>query len=255
MATGYFTGLWLGFGLIILGIETYYFIISRYIDKELDLLEAAIFIFCLVFSIILFIRSFSGGSSILSGIISFFPMPAAYTIMTAIRTSREKIEQKIDQDKELNNWLYTIEKEPENVNACVAAGDIYFKRKDYEKAMEFYNKAENLMEMPYITEKIKITEKEIKIQKGIIWVCPECSFDNPGEKTKCRYCGYSKVDKNLLKDIKNYKKELIKGIYVVVFGPLAVILLVVLYLVLPVYLALIFTLIAIYLTIRFFITY
>ncbi|MCM8789206.1 MAG: hypothetical protein NC907_05395 [Candidatus Omnitrophica bacterium] len=255
MAGGYFTGLWLGFGLIVLGMECYYFILARYIDKELTGLEAVIFISCLIFSIALFIKSFSGYSSILTGIISFFPLPVAYAIMTAIRTSKDKIEQKIDQDRDLNNWLYTIEKEPENVNAYVAAGDIYFKRKDYEKAMKFYQKAEKLIEMPYISEKIKITEKEIKIQKGLVWVCPECSFDNSGETTKCRYCGYSKIDGNLLKDIKNYKRELIKGIYVVVFGPLAVIVSIALYIQLPAYLALIFTLVVIYLTIRFFINY
>jgi len=255
MSAGYFLGLWLGFGLIILGIEFYYFILSRYIEKDLGATEAIISIPGFVLSIFLFIRSFSSDNLFFYGFISLLPLPLSSMIFNAIVSSKEKMIQKISEEKDLKDWLYTIQQQPENVNAYISAGDIYFNRKDYEKAIELYRKAWEIMEMPYIIQRIKTAEKELKIQKGIIWVCPECSYDNPQNVLKCNFCGYTKVDKNLCRDIRHNKNELIRAAIIIAAGPLAVIFVIVLYIVMPLYLALIFTLIIIYLTIRFFITY
>ncbi|MCX7706312.1 MAG: tetratricopeptide repeat protein [bacterium] len=189
------------------------------------------------------------------GVISFLPLPAADIIINFILSSKEKIRQRMEEERSLNDWLYTIEKQPDNLNAYVSAGDIYFDRKNYEKAIEFYKKAYQIMEMPYVLQRIKTAEKELKIQKGIIWVCPECSFDNQGGVNNCKYCGYSRIDKDIFKEIRRNKKEIIKASTIIVLGPIAVILFWVLYIIMPPYLALIFTIIVIYLTIKYFTTY
>lgn len=252
---GYFIGLWLGIGLIVLGIEFYYFIVAKYLEKDLTLFESLVFIGCLILSIWIFIKSFSSSDMFLLGLVSFLPLPVSAVIINKIVSSKEKIEQKIEEDNALKNWLYTIEKQPENVNAYVSAGDIYFNRKNYEKALDLYQKALQIMEMPYILQRIRTTEKEIKIMKGIIWVCPECSFDNPGEMNKCRVCGYSKIDRDLIRDARQHKKEMIKATALIVFGPIAVLVFVALYIIMPPYIALFLTLLVIYLTIRYFTTY
>lgn len=254
MIGGYFLGLYLGFGLIIIGIEFYYFILSRYIEKDLTVIEAIIFMFCLIISIVIFIK-FLSLENLLLGFVSFLPLPVAAVIIKTIKSSKEKIQQKIDEEKELKNWLYTIENQPENVNAYVAAGDIYFKRNQFEKALEFYQKAEKLINMPYIMKKIKITEKEIKIKNGIVWVCPECSFDNPENTSRCRVCGYSRMDKDLIKDVKHHKRELLKALLFIILAPIGIILFFVLYIIMPMYLALVLTILFIYLTIKIFSTY
>ncbi len=252
---GYFLGLWLGLGLILLGIEFYFFILARYIEKDLTGIEAIIFILCLVLSIGMFVKSVGSEEMFILGLFSLLPLPVAELTIKSIRTTREKIQEKIEEETDLKNWLYTIEKQPENVNAYVSVGDIYFKRKEYEKALEFYKKASSIIDMPYIHERIKITEKELLIQKGLVWVCPECSYDNKAEDLKCKVCGYSKLDRDILSDIWKHRKDLLKGSLVVIIGPLILIFLVALYIVLPTYLALIITLVAIYFTIKFFITY
>lgn len=255
MASAFFLGLWLVFGLVILGIQFYYFILARYLEKDLTLFETLIFLCCLVISISIFIKSFSSSEMVLIGLISLLPLPIAAGIIYIITSSKEKIQEKIREEKSLRDWLYTIEKQPDNVNAYVSAGDIYFNRKKYETALELYKKAYQIMEIPYVLQRIKTSEKEMKIQKGIIWVCPECSFDNFGEVNNCRNCGYSKIDRNILKDIRHYKKEIIKAIAIITLGPIVLIFLVACYTILPVYIALIITLLVIYLIIRYFTSY
>lgn len=255
MMAAFFLGLWLVFILIILGIEFYYYILNRYFEKELTGIEAIIFFICLIVSIILFMKSFSQDSIILFGLLSTLPVPAADFIIKSIVKSKEKAVEKIEKEKNIKNWLYTIEKQPDNVNAYVELGNIYFNDKNYEKAMEFYKKAQQVMDLPYIREKIKITEKELLIQKGIVWVCPECSFDNPGTSEKCKFCGYTKIDANILRELKSNKQYLLKGIFWILIGPLIVIFFFALYLIMPVYLALIITILAIYFVIKYFLTY
>ncbi|HOC03152.1 MAG TPA: hypothetical protein PKK91_06700, partial [bacterium] len=135
MFDGYFLGLWLGAVLIILGIEFYYYIVARYIEKDLTTSEAIIFIFCLLISIAILILPFRYNKNIFLGIFSIVPLPLVDLIIRAIVGSKEKIQQHIDEEKQLQNWLYTIEKQPENVNAYVAIGDIYFHRNEFEKAL------------------------------------------------------------------------------------------------------------------------
>ncbi|MCM8817828.1 MAG: tetratricopeptide repeat protein [Candidatus Omnitrophica bacterium] len=255
MFGAFFLGLWLAFGLIILGIEFYYFIVSRYLEKDLSGLEALILIFCFAISIFMFIKSIFHEEMIILRLFSLLPLPLARGVIYTIGFTKEKVQQKIEEEKSLRDWLYTIEKQPDNVNAYVSIGDIYFEKKDYEKALEFYNKAYKIMEMPYILKRIRTSEKELKIQKGVIWVCPECSFDNLNEVKQCKICGYSKVDRNILRDIKHLKKEIFKGIAIIIFGPLVLIFLAALYIILPIYIALGITLLMIYFTIKYFVTY
>ncbi|HOK81027.1 MAG TPA: hypothetical protein PKW86_09020 [bacterium] len=251
MGIAFFLGLWIAIIFIILGIEFYYYILARYIEKDLTIVEGIIFISCLCVSVMIFSKS----QEFFSGLISIILLPMADMVIKMIVESKEKVRHRLEEQKEMESWLYTIEKQPENVNAYVAIGDIYFKKRDYEQALVYYKKAQNLMDLPYIREKIGVTEKELAIKNGTVWVCPECSFDNPGEIKKCKVCGYSKIDRNLFAEIKKNKKEFLKAGLWVLIGPFALILFFALYVVMPIYLALIITLVAIYFTIKYFITY
>jgi len=255
MFEGYFLGLWLGGVLIILGIEFYYYLVARYIEKDLTTFEATVFIFCLLVSIAILILPFRYNKNIFLGVFSIVPLPLLDLIIRATASSKEKIQQLVNEERQLQNWLYTIEKQPENVNAYVAIGDIYFHRNEFEKALDFYQRAQKIMDMPYIMGKIKVAEKELKIKNKIIWVCPECSFDNPWEVEKCRVCAYTRTDKDLFRDIKYHKKEMVKGFLFVIIAPMGVIFFIALYIVMPMYLALVITMLIMYLAIRFFFTY
>ncbi|MGC9066595.1 MAG: hypothetical protein ACP5JO_08260 [Candidatus Ratteibacteria bacterium] len=247
----FFLGLWIAIIFIILGIEFYYYILARFIEKDLTIIEGIIFIVCLCIAVMIFAKS----QEFFSGLISISLLPLTDFIIKVAVESKEKLRRQLEEQRNLENWLYTIENQPENVNAYVSIGDIYFQKQDYKRALVYYKKAQNLIDLPYIMEKIKITEKELAIKKGIVWVCPECSFDNPGDIKRCKVCGYSKIDRNLFAEIKKNKKEILKAGLWFLIGPFALILFFALYVIMPIYLALIITLAAIYFTIKYFITY
>ncbi|HOJ31712.1 MAG TPA: tetratricopeptide repeat protein [bacterium] len=251
MGAAFFLALWITLVFIILGIEFYYYILARYLEKDLTALEGIVFIILFCISIVIFAKSWA----FFSGLISIALLPAVDLVIRAIVESKEKALHRLQEQKNLENWLYTIEKHPGNVNAYISIGDIYFQKRNYQQALIYYKKAQEIMDLPYIKEKIGITEKEIAIKNGVIWVCPECSFDNLGEFQKCKVCGYSKIDRNILAEIKRNKKEILKACVWILIGPFTLILFFALYVVMPIYLALIITLAVIYFTIRYFITY
>jgi rubrerythrin len=107
----------------------------------------------------------------------------------------------------------------------IDTGDLYVRNSEYDQAIEYYRQADEInkrfkiKEFPGISFKIKQAEKEDKIKKGEIWVCPECGYDNQGNADTCRNCGYIR---NLLKsakfDIARQKTEIKRDIRKSILG-------------------------------------
>ncbi|MCD6407670.1 tetratricopeptide repeat protein [bacterium] len=157
----------------------------------------------------------------LIGILFIFLPPVIWFLMEIITRITENQLTKMEEEKEKEELLETIQKNPVNVNAYIKLGDIYFKKEDYEKALFYYRKAHSIQDLPWILHRIKVTEKEDRIKKGLIWVCPDCSFENPSETKKCKNCGYTKEIKD---ELEKHKDFILKGILWIIFGPIPVML-------------------------------
>jgi len=250
---GFFLGLKFVFVLIILGMEFYFLIFDKYTEGELSYVE------------FWFLLSIAGVSVLMVGYylkffrVSFLPiffMPIGYISIKLIQGYKEKKIEETSVDKNVEDLLYTIEKQPENINAYVSLGDTYFKKENYETALIYYKKAYQINELPWIAQKIKVSEREGRIKKGEIWVCSECSFENPGSVDTCKNCGYIREPiKSIKEDLKKNKKEINKGIFLIIFVPFAIIFLLVLIAVLPLYLSLVIFLLAMYFILRKFFTW
>jgi len=209
---GYFLGLKLAFLLIIIGMETYFLVIDRYIEKDITISQFFILMGTLIFSLFLVVTRMT--------FFSIFLLPICYLIIQFYEKSyQEGIEKKYKREK-LRKVMDMIEKNPDNYEAYVAAGDIYFEDRDYEKALQYYRKAEEINSAPWIKQKIKIAEKEDRIKKGQIWICPECSIENKGEDEKCKKCGYIREPiKSIKKDVLKHKEWIKKSLFFVIFIP------------------------------------
>ncbi len=212
--------LWIG--LIFLGLQAWWFwywVSYGELGKEqfitIELVVGA--------SIFLLFFVCNKGFFLLSPFIFFFPA-AVWGILKKLEKHREEKITRVEEEKELKNWFYTIEKHPEHVQAYVAIGDIYFKREDYKKALFYYRKAYEIEKYPWILQRIKITEKEDKIKRGEIWICSECSFENPGYLERCKNCGnMRKPVESLKEDFVKVKEDIKKGLLWIVIGPFVII--------------------------------
>lgn len=239
--SGYFAGLKFGFILIVLGIEFYYLIFERIIEKEIEHDELIILGILFIISIIVAVLK--------NSLIAIFLPFSGFIILYFLK---EKKEEKITKDmeiKRLKELGKIIKQQPNNFNAYVEIGDYYFKKEDYEEALKYYKKAYEIKELPWISQKIKISKKEDKIKKGIIWICRECGEENKREDEKCKNCG---MEKNLVKSILTDLKANKKYIILLFVSPLIVTIFFLIYLHLPLYLSLFLTLFLIYLAIRIF---
>jgi len=91
---------------------------------------------------------------------SIFLLPICYLIIQFYEKSYEEgIEEKYKKER-LKKVMDIIEKNPDNYEAYVVAGDIYFEDREYEKALQYYRKAEEINSAPWIKQKIKNSRKE-----------------------------------------------------------------------------------------------
>ena len=59
MGAAFFLALWITLVFIILGIEFYYYILARYLEKDLTALEGIVFIILFCISIVIFAKSWA----------------------------------------------------------------------------------------------------------------------------------------------------------------------------------------------------
>ncbi|HOV21784.1 MAG TPA: hypothetical protein PLW95_03785 [bacterium] len=162
------------------------------------------------------------------------PIPLIiWFLMKQYEDKTNKLNALLQEKEEINNLLNIIEnaKEPALLyKALVELGDLYIKKEKFEKGIDCYKRANEIAEKSHIpgllglSAKIKLAEKEIKIKKGEIWVCNECSYDNPGNTDTCKICGNKKdVGKSIKSDIVLHKQEIKKEAIPIIFVGITII--------------------------------
>lgn len=212
LESGYFLGLKLAFLLIIAGIEAYFLIFDKYIEGEIHIFHLPILIGTFIFSLFLIITKIS--------FFSIFPLPICYLIIRFCEKSYERRIEKKLEDEKLKRLINMVKGDPHNYELNVRIGDIYFEKKYYTEALKYYRNAEKINPTPEINHKIKIAEREEKIEKGEIWICPECSVENMREDEICKNCGYIRdTIKSIKEDVKKHKEWIKKNLFFVIFIP------------------------------------
>ena len=242
--SGYFSGLKLAFILIVLGIEFYFFVFDRIIEKDITSTEILILSGLFGISIFLMVWRLT--------LISIFIPPFGFVLINLFHKKKEDLITKQMEEKRLKELEEIIQQQPNNFKAYLELGDYYFKRENYKEAIKFYEIAYKLKDLPWIKNKLQIAEREQKIKEGIIWICKNCGETNLKEDEKCRNCG---EEKEILKSIKKDLKETKKYFILLFISPLIVALVILIIIYLPLYLSLILFLLLLYLVFRFFLTY
>ncbi|MCM8760333.1 MAG: hypothetical protein NC832_01255 [Candidatus Omnitrophica bacterium] len=222
---GFFLGLHFGITLIVVAIEFYFCVFTRYIDKEIEGLEflilSLITLLCILFSLPL--------SKFSIGLWGIFPLPIGYFTFRIMERCGIELEFRNRIERKLKTLKENARRNPHIPEIFTEIGDIYFNLKRYEEALPYYYRAYSLKESAEISHKIKIAERENKIQKGEIWICSECGTTNSGSSDKCIKCGNSNrailsVKQDLIRNKDEIKKWVIKGfsipfagIFIVIF--------------------------------------
>ncbi len=240
---GYFAGIKLGFILIVLGIEFYFFVFDRIVEKDITPSETLIFSILFGISIFLMVWKLT--------LISIFIPFLGFVFINLINKKKEDLITKQMEEKRLKELKEIIEQQPDNFTAYVELGDYYFKKEKYSEAIKFYETANKLKDLPWIKNKLQIAEREQKIKEGIIWICKNCGETNLKEDEKCRNCG---EEKEVLKSIKKDLKETKKYFILILISPIigAFIILIIIYL--PLYFSIFIFLLLLYFVFKFFLT-
>jgi tetratricopeptide (TPR) repeat protein len=222
---GFFLGLKLGFILIVLAIEFYFIALDKYTEGDISKTEfnvlSGITGLCIIISAVQ-LKKFSVGLWLI------IPVPLFYFIFSFFEHSLEEKENERSTVKRVRILEDKIGRNSKSSNSYSMLGDIYFKKGDYGKALEYYRKAFSIRETSELGHKIKIAGKEDRIQRGEIWVCRECGADNPGKSEKCISCGSIKspaasIKKDILASRAEIKKWVVCG-FGIPFAVIAVIL-------------------------------
>jgi len=241
---GYFAGLKIGFILIVLGIEFYFFVFDRILEK--DITPTEILIFSILFGLSIFLMVWK------LTLISIFIPFLGFAIINFLNKKKEDLMTKEMEEKRLKELKEIIEQQPNNFKAYVELGDYHFKNENYSEAVKFYEIAYKLKDLPVIKNKLQIAKREQKIKEGIIWICKNCGETNLKEDEKCRNCG---EEKEILKSIKKDLKETKKYFILLFISPVLVALIILIIIYLPLYLSIFLFLLLLYLVFRFFLTY
>jgi len=243
--------------LIVLGFE-FWFFITEYIDRELNLFEVVILEGIVLFAFFWNLNTLFGYFNYRLALPLAALAPAIYAIMKGTEKLLERKTWSDYRNKEIGRMQQAIQKDPNNISAYIVLGDIYFKRGNYETALSYFRQASTIQDFPWLTEKIKVTEKEDKIQKSEIWICRECSTDNPAEFDTCGNCKRPRptFKEDFAGQRKEIKEEIKKGIFLIIILPPAIllplILIVWLIIILPWYFSVIIVLCLLYLVFRIF---
>ncbi len=241
--SGYFLGLKLAFILIILGIEFYFIVFEKLMEKDISYQEITIFSFLFIASIVLTILKIS--------LISIFIPFSGYIFIHFLQEKNEKYLSEKLEIKRINELKEIISQQPNNYKAYIELGDIYFKKEEYSQALQFYKTAYRIKDLPLIKHKISISEKEQKIKERELWICRNCGEENLGGQQKCKNCGERKdVIKSITADLKGVKKY----IFFLLISPIIVLLIFIIIKFLPLYFSVILFLFMLYLAFRFFLT-
>ena len=215
MALSFFLGLQFGLILIVLGIEFYFCIFNRYIEKEIENIELLILVLitllCMIFS-----QPFARFNI---GLWAIFPLPVAYFSFRILEQRGINLEYKNRTERKLRKLQEKAKRNPNFSQIWVEIGDIYFTQMKYDVALSYYYKARSIQEDAEVIHKIKIAEREDRLQKRKMWICSKCGRSNIESAQECIECG--NIDKplqSIKQDLLTQKKEIIrwiiKGFYI-----------------------------------------
>ncbi|GEM_PF-796475 len=166
----------------------------------------------------------------------FLAIPIPLVIWFLMRQHEDKKDRLITifQEKaERKELLDVIDKAKDPAllyKALVELGDLYLKKTEFEKAIGCYRRADEIVELnqtkglPGLSSRIKVAEKEIRIRKGELWVCTECSYDNPGNTDTCKMCGNKRtLGKSIRGDILIQKREIKEDVIGILFPTVTII--------------------------------
>ncbi|MCM8772125.1 MAG: hypothetical protein NC926_05030 [Candidatus Omnitrophica bacterium] len=241
---GFYLGFKIAFLFIVLGIEFYFFVFEKMIEKEFSISETIIFSVLFLISILVVVLKMS--------IISIFIPPLGFVIIYFLQKQKENILTDLERERRIEELKKIIEQQPDNFTAYSELGDIYFKKEDYKKALDFYKIAYRIKNLPWIKHKIEVTDRLVKIEEGVIWVCRNCGSDNLREDEKCKSCG---EEKEVLKSIKKDLKQTKKYFVFLIFIPFGVIIAYLILFFLPLYFSVFIFLLLLYFLVRYFFTY
>lgn len=182
--------------LVLLALEAWWF---WYWSSYGDITQEKLYMLELLIGILILLTVITVRKGVLFlGLLSV-PIPlVVWFLMKETEKKTDNIDAALKEKAEIRRISAIIDnaKEPALLyKALVELGDLYAKKIEYEKAIEIYRRADEIVEtnkthgLPGLSFKIKRAEKENRIKKGEIWVCTECSYDNPDTIATCKNCG------------------------------------------------------------------
>jgi len=225
--SGYFLGIWLVFGLLIIAIEYYFLAFNRYTEDEIS---KTAFILLSVAGIAAFTMHLRSTINFSINFLSIVLIPVVSSILYLIGRLKEKTTENALLKKDIRDYLEVIKRKPDISAPYIMLGDIYLKQNKNKKALVCYKKAYQIQPSLETQQKIKIASRQISIEKGRLWVCRECRKDNPSDTTRCSECGTSRntflaFKEDIIRNKQDIKKWVIKGFTIPLIGFLALVLL------------------------------
>ncbi len=135
---------------ILFGYQAYFFLCLR-MEREIGGIRFGFLFFTIIISLTFVVTHLNSPYSLL---VMFLPL----IFWAPLRLRDKVIEKKFEKEfekKETEKWERTIEIDPKNVGAYIALGDIYTKRRKFDKAISYYQNAFRLHQSSSIQLKLK----------------------------------------------------------------------------------------------------
>ncbi|MCM8768452.1 MAG: tetratricopeptide repeat protein [Candidatus Omnitrophica bacterium] len=202
---GFFSGMMLGFCLVILAVECYFIIIDKATEREFSWFQLTVLVILALVALVLIITRIA--------VFSILLLPGGYLLLKFFEVRQENLKEAKTTLKKMQSLQKVVNQEPENATAYAALGDLYFRQKDYTRALACYQKAYHLDPVPWLAQKVKVAYRENEISQGNLWLCPECGSRNKGEANYCHCCGQPRqlvftVKSELLRQLEQNKMSL-----------------------------------------------
>jgi tetratricopeptide (TPR) repeat protein len=199
MGGGFFTGILIGLISLSFGMQAWWFL-SLSLEGEITLVRA---IFLWISLLIAVWISFTHNLSLL-------PVPLPLLLWWALKFIEEKSTTIDWEKKRFAQLKKATELLPQDGNGWLYLGDFYLEKQDFQRARACYKKAEELLDMPWVAEKIRILTREEEIAKGEKWICSSCSYSNSKTENICKNCGEPKLGISLREAAKKSVPEMKK---------------------------------------------
>ncbi|HOJ40836.1 MAG TPA: tetratricopeptide repeat protein, partial [bacterium] len=154
-------------------------------------------------------------------VVAIFLLPAGYFFLNFLRSRQDTLQENRQISQRIRSLQEKLARQPHDASACTALGDIFFRQRDYEKALALYQKAYQIDPVPWLAQKVKVAHRENEIQKGNLWLCPECGTRNTGKTDYCCSCGQPRnTILSWKSELKQQRRMLLLGLLAVILIPL-----------------------------------